>query len=73
MLKQGMNFFEVRIHYNKNDKINKITSLSGNSRINTVFEKNIAKVFKESEFKSPSIDDVSYEGEMMFYIFYMKD
>lgn len=73
ILNPGMNFFEVKILYNEIDKITEISSLSGISKLDAVFEKNISEVFKKSGFKSPSINEVSYGGEMMFYIFYMKD
>jgi hypothetical protein len=73
MLNKGMNFFETKIQYNKNDKITKITSLSENPRLNAIFEKNIASVLSKSEFRSPHKDGQSYGGEMTLYIFYMKN
>lgn len=73
LLKPGMNLFEIKIDYNQNDELTKITSLSSNEKLNTIFEENIAKVFQESEFLSPRKDDVAYAGEMMFYVFYMKN
>ena len=72
-LNPGMNFYEVKILYSKDDTITKIVSNSGNSKLDTIFEKNIVEVLDESKFRSPRKDDVSYPGEMMFYVFYMKD
>lgn len=71
-LNPGMNFFEIKILYNKDDTITKIVSNSGNSKLDTIFKKNVFEVFHESKFKSPRKDNVSYSGEMVFYIFYMK-
>ena len=72
ILNPGMNFFEVKIDYNQNDELTKITALSSHVKLNTIFEKTIAEIFKESGFKSPNKDDKSYAGQMSFYIFYMK-